>query len=159
VGKKQKQTHQVKIVVDTNIVFSAILNSTSTIGKILLRSHKHLQFYSCNYLRTEIKKHRAKLLKLTKLSEADLTELEEIVTQRITFIDERLISQKLIESTSEKLQDIDENDTVFVALTDLLKAKLWTGDKQLYNGLKSKNYKTILSTAELCLLLADLESQ
>ena len=147
-----------KIVVDTNIVFSAILNSTSTIGKILLRSHKHLQFYSCNYLRTEIKKHRAKLLKLTKLSEADLTELEELVTQRITFIDERLISQKLIESTSEKLQDIDVNDTVFVALTDLLKGKLWTGDKQLYNGLKSKNYKTILSTAELSLLLADLES-
>ena len=93
VGKKQKQTHKVKIVVDTNIVFSAILNSSSTIGKILLRPHEHLQFYSCNYLRIEIKKHRAKLLKLTKLSEADLTELEEIVTQRITFIDERLIPQ------------------------------------------------------------------
>ena len=93
------------------------------------------------------------------LEEPPIAELEEIVTQRITFIDERLISQKLIESTSEKLQDIDENDTVFVALADLLKAKLWTGDKQLYNGLKGKNYKTILSTAELSLLLADLESQ
>lgn len=146
-----------KIVVDTNIVFSAILNSTSTIGKILLRSHENLQFYSCNYLRTEIKKHRAKLLKLIKLSEAELVELEEIITQQITFIDERLIPKSLIESARNRLQKIDENDTVFVALTDLLKGKLWTGDKQLYHGLKSKDYKSILLTAELFLLLDDLK--
>lgn len=102
-----------KIVVDTNIVFSAILNSKSTNGKILLRSHENLQFYSCNYLRTEIKNHRAKLLKLTKLSDDDLSELEEIITQQITFIDERLIPKKVLATAQKLLQGIDENDTVF----------------------------------------------
>jgi len=56
-----------KIIVDTNIVFSAILNSNSRIGKILLSSKGHFQFFTCNYLRTEILKHRNQLLKLTKL--------------------------------------------------------------------------------------------
>lgn len=146
-----------KIVVDTNIVFSALLNSNSTIGKILLRPHKQLHFYSCNYLRTEIKKHSAKLLELTKLLETDLTELEEIITQQINFIDERLIPKKLLETAQKLLYNIDENDTVFVALTDLLKGKLWTGDMQLYKGLKSKNYKSILLTSELSLLSDELE--
>ncbi len=39
-----------KIIVDTNIVFSAILNSNSRIGKILLNSKEHFQFFTCNYL-------------------------------------------------------------------------------------------------------------
>jgi predicted nucleic acid-binding protein len=51
-----------KIVVDTNIVFSGILNSTSKIGKLLINSRQHFQFYTCNYLRLELLKHRRRLL-------------------------------------------------------------------------------------------------
>ena len=39
-----------KVVVDTNIVFSAILNPQSNIGQILLNKDNKLQFYSVNYL-------------------------------------------------------------------------------------------------------------
>ena len=157
VGRKQGKSYQVKIVVDTNIVFSAILNSNSIIAKILLRSHNELQFYSCNYLRYEIKKHRNKLLKLTNLSEEALSELEELITYRITFIDERIISKDLLEMSSIQLQNIDENDTVFLALTNLLGARLWTGDKQLYNGLKRKGFNDVILTSELLLIIDSLE--
>ena len=84
-----------KIIVDTNIVFSAILNSNSRIGKILLNSKQHFQFFSCNYLRIEIQRHKNKLLKLTKLTEPHLAELERLLIQKITFIDERLIPSNL----------------------------------------------------------------
>mgnify|MGYP003448499642 CR=1 FL=1 len=84
-----------KIIVDTNIIFSAILNSNSRIGKILLNSKEHFQFFTCNYLKVEIQRHRNKLLKLTKLKEYEIKELEELVTQKITFIDVRLIPQKI----------------------------------------------------------------
>lgn len=146
-----------KIIVDTNIVFSAILNSNSRIGKILLNSKQHFQFYTCNYLRIEIKRHRNKLLKITKLKENQLLELEELVTQHITFIDERLIPQELLIKTEIQLKAIDSGDTVFVALTKHLEGKLWTGDLQLYNGLKAKRFKDIILTSELSLLLDDLE--
>lgn len=84
-----------KIIVDTNIIFSAILNSNSRIGKILLNSKEHFQFFTCNYLKVEIQRHRNKLLKITKLKEYEIKELEELVTQKITFIDVRLIPQKI----------------------------------------------------------------
>jgi len=146
-----------KIIIDTNIVFSAILNSNSRIGKILLNSKEHFQFFTCNYLRTEIQRHRNKLLKLTKLREDQLSELEDLITQHITFIDERLIPQDLLIKTEIQLKAIDPDDTVFVALTKHLEGKLWTGDLQLYNGLKSKRFKNIILTSELSLLLDDLE--
>jgi predicted nucleic acid-binding protein len=146
-----------RIIVDTNIVFSAILNSSSKIGKILLNSKGHFEFYSCDYLRTEIQRHRSKLLKLTKLAEQKLTELEGLVTHNITFIDERLLPQELLQKTETILKSIDPNDTPFVALTKHLDGRLWTGDMQLYNGLKSKRFKDIILTAELSVLLDDLE--
>lgn len=146
-----------RIIVDTNIVFSAILNSNSRIGKILLNSKAHFQFYSCNYLRTEIQRHHSKLLKLTKLTESKLDELKGLITHNITFIDERLLPQELLLKTEILLKSIDPNDTPFVALTKHLEGRLWTGDMQLYNGLKSKRFKEIILTAELSLLLDDLE--
>ena len=146
-----------KIIVDTNIVFSAILNSNSRIGKILLNSKEHFQFFTCNYLRNEIQRHRNKLLKLTKLTEDQLSELEDLVTQHITFIDERLIPQDILIKTEIQLKAIDPDDTVFVALAKHLEGKLWTGDLQLYNGLKAKRFKDIILTSDLSLLLDDLE--
>ena len=146
-----------KIIVDTNIVFSAILNSNSRIGKILLNSKEHFQFFTCNYLRIEIQRHRNKLLKITKLTEDQLSELEELITQHVTFIDERLIPQDILIKTETQLKAIDPDDTVFVALTKHLEGKLWTGDLQLYNGLKAKRFKDIILTSELSLLLDDLE--
>lgn len=146
-----------KIIVDTNIVFSALLNSNSRIAKILLNSKEHFQFFTCNYLKTEIQRHQRKLLKATKLSEEDLNELEDIVTRKIMFIDERLIPQDILIKTETQLKTIDLNDTVFVALAKHLKGKLWTGDMQLYKGLKAKRFKDIILTSDLSLLLDDLE--
>ena len=56
-----------------------------------------------------------------------------------------------------QLKTVDADDTVFVALTKHLEGKLWTGDLQLYNGLKAKRFKDIILTSELTLLLDDLE--
>lgn len=39
-----------KIIVDTNVVFSAILNSNSRIGKILLNPTSHFQFSHAVFL-------------------------------------------------------------------------------------------------------------
>ena len=146
-----------KIIVDTNIVFSGILNSSSKIGKILINSKDHFQFYSCEYLREEILRHRNKLLKLTKLSDNDLSELENLITKNITFINESLLPKELLQKTQILLENIDPDDTPFVALTKHLEGKLWTGDKQLYNGLKVKRFKSIISTDELSSLFDKLE--
>lgn len=146
-----------KIVVDTNIVFSAILNSTSKIGKLLLNSRSHFQFYTCNFLLIELSKHRNKLLELTNFSNVKLDELEFLITKKITFINEELLPEKTIIATENLLADIDLNDTPFVALTKHLKAKLWTGDKKLSLGLQAKKFKDIITTSQLSELFDELE--
>lgn len=146
-----------RIIVDTNIVFSALLNSNSKICKILMHSKEHFQFFSCSFLKKEINKHRNKLLKLTKLNTEQLIELEELVTKHIEFIDENLIPKEILTQTELQLINIDVNDTVFVALTTYLEGRLWTGDLQLHKGLKAKQYKNVILTSELSLLLDDLE--
>ena len=120
-----------KIVVDTNIVFSGLLNSASKIGRLLTYPTGHFQFYSCHFLQSEIAKHHPKLLKLTKLSDAQLSELERIVTANITFINEELLPEKLLTKTEKLLAEIDPDDTPFVTLAKHLVANLWTGDEAL----------------------------
>ena len=56
-----------KIVVDTNIIFSSLLNSDGVIGDLIFNSSKHFEFYSCSYMRFEIQKHWGKLKKISKL--------------------------------------------------------------------------------------------
>ncbi len=147
----------IKIVVDTNIVYSGILNSTGKIGKILISGSKYFNFYSCDFLKIELLKHRVKLLNRTKLELDRLIELELLITKNITFIHEGLIPSNIYEYTELLLEDIDPKDTPFVALTKHLKAILWTGDKVLYEGLKKKKYSDTVSTSELHLLLTELE--
>jgi predicted nucleic acid-binding protein len=52
-----------KLVVDTNVVFSAILNTNSRISNVLLRPQKKYEFYSTSQLKREISTHRTKLKK------------------------------------------------------------------------------------------------
>jgi predicted nucleic acid-binding protein len=50
-----------RIVVDTNIAFSAILNTDSRIARIILQSRARLNFYSTDLLLLEIEEHKNKL--------------------------------------------------------------------------------------------------
>jgi predicted nucleic acid-binding protein len=143
----------------TNILFSGILNSTSRIGRLLLTSNFYFQFYTCDFLRQELLKHRKKLQKLTRLPEQEITELENLLTQNITFINEALIPEAVLLSTEKLLADIDPNDTPFVALANHLETKLWTGDKELIEGLRAKRFKNIITTQKMSSLYDELEKQ
>lgn len=138
-----------KIVVDTNIIFSALLNSDSTIGDLLFNSEKHFEFYSCSYMRYEIQKHWERLKKISKLSDKQLQVSYTQVLSKLKFINEEIIPEETWLASQEITKGIDIDDIDFVALTKFLKATLWTGDKMLCNGLKTLQFKRLLNTQEL----------
>jgi predicted nucleic acid-binding protein len=72
-----------KVVVDTNIVFSAILNSDGKIGDLLLNSGKYIDFYSAEYLRYEIANHYEKLSKISKQPIEKIIKTEYFITRAI----------------------------------------------------------------------------
>jgi len=148
----------VKIIVDTNIIFSALLSSNNTIVKLLIDDSENLQFFSCNFLNVELKKHHEKLAKYSKLSSSALVEAEELLLHKIIFINERLLPSNLFLQTEELLASIDTKDTPFVALTFYLKATLWTGDMKLYNGLKAKNFDNVITSKELAQIVDNLDN-
>jgi predicted nucleic acid-binding protein len=139
----------VKIIVDTNIVFSGVLNTESNIGRILIDSKNYIEFYSINFLKTELFKHRRKLLNLTAVSEEELDELINLITNKIYFIDEEIISPNQIQEASELIYNTDPSDIPFLALTMYLKGKLWTGDKVLIKALRKNGFNDLLNTKEV----------
>lgn len=138
-----------KVVVDTNIIFSAILNSDSTIGQILLYAGKSLEFYSSNYLQTEIENHIDKLKKLTNLESQTLAELIELLYSKINFISEELIPKETLIIAEKLTHKVDFDDVLFVALSIHLNSSLWTGDKVLVKELTKKGFNQFVSTNDL----------
>ena len=138
-----------KIVVDTNIIFSALLNSNSTIGDLLFNSNKYFDFYSCNYMRYEIQKHWGKLKKISKLTDEQLQISYTQVISKLKFVNEEIIPVETWLASEEITKGIDIDDIAFVAMTKFLKATLWTGDKFLYNELNKIGFKKIINTTEL----------
>ncbi len=138
-----------KIVVDTNIVFSAILNIDGNIAKILLSTSNKYDFYSCHFLKEEIFTHKSKILKLTGFSEREFLEIEYLITKNIHFVHSEIIPLKTQKRALTLCTDIDIKDSPFIALTLHLKSKLWTGDKKLINGLSKKGFQNMVTTNEL----------
>ena len=138
-----------KVVLDTNIIFSSLINSNGTIGAILFNSNDIFEFYSCSYMRYEIDKQWEKLKKISKLSEQELLISKQLLFSKIKFINESLIPEKIWLQAEKLTKDIDEDDIDFIALSLFLKAKLWTGDKVLQKGLNLLGYKQLLNTEEI----------
>ena len=138
-----------KIVVDTNSVFSAILNSQSWIGQILLYSDKNVKFYSPRYLQTEIQNHKEKIKKYTSLSDSEIDEMIDALYAKINFISEEFIPKEVLIVADELTRDVDYDDVIFVPLAIHLRCKLWTGDKILMNTLKQKGFKRFITTNEI----------
>jgi predicted nucleic acid-binding protein len=146
-----------KFVVDTNIVFSAVLNTDGKIGDLIMNSHGIIEFCTCNTLRFELKKHESKLLTLSKLKEEALEQSIYQITRHLTFIDESLIPFEMWMKSVNLVRETDMNDVAFVALTEFLGIKLWTGDKELIRGLAKKGYTNFITTDELHKLRSLLE--
>ncbi len=138
-----------RIVVDTNIAFSAILNTNQKIARILLSPTKRLNFYSTDLLLEELNEHKDRLINLSGHSEQEISEIIRLITSRIKFIDLQLIPNAVISRAEKMLEEIDLDDIEFVALTDHVRGKLWTGDLKLQKGLNIKGWNKFITTSEL----------
>ncbi len=135
-----------KIVVDTNIIFSGLLNSTGSISDLLINSYDVFEFYSPTFVLEELENHKSKILKISKLTEKELDFLILTIFKKVDLIDMDFIKQTTFKKAFELTKNIDEFDTPFVALALELKSPLWTGDKKLINGLAKIGIDWTLTT-------------
>ena len=134
------------LVVDTNIIFSAIISDKGKIGELLLNKPFDLNFFSPTFLLDELDNHSKRILSITKYSEEEYLQIKSFVTKNIEFIDPDNVSKNDWEKSYELTEDVDEDDASFVALSLQTNALLWTGDKKLIKGLKTKHFDNIITT-------------
>ncbi len=126
------------IVIDANIIISALISDSRQIRRIL--AGKDLQFVSPKFVIVELFKHASKIQKATKLLKDEVLELLSSIVNRIKFYEEDLISVGNWTEAFRLCRDVDEKDTPYIALVLELDAEIWTNDKELESGLKRKGF-------------------
>lgn len=144
-----------KIVVDTNIIFSGLLSPNGKISDLLLNSSDKFDFYSPTYLLDELENHKLKLLKISGFFENELEFMKRNIFKKIEFIDLEYISDSIWVKAIELTKKVDEYDAPFVALALELESAIWTGDKKLAMRLKNKGIDWVLTTDSIAQLRDD----
>ncbi|MDX2189233.1 MAG: PIN domain-containing protein [Bacteroidota bacterium] len=125
-------------VIDTNIVFSALLRHQSNLRDVILNTS--LSFCAPNFIIAEIFSKKEKILKYSKLSETDFLICFNKIIENIRFISIETIQIENRYKAYEFCKKIDPNDTPFIALCLELEIPFWTGDKKLITGLKKLGF-------------------
>lgn len=136
-----------RLVVDTNIIFSALLKKNSRELDIIMRDD--VEAFIPKFLMIEIFKHKERIIKISKLSEDDVLESLYLILKYCTILNDKDIPEEILNQSYQYVKEIDPKDVVFVAAALTLDAPLWSGDKKLMNGLKEKNINIFVQTKDL----------
>ncbi len=129
-----------RVVIDTNIFFSALLREENKFRNILLLNSED-NFYTCHLLMAELFRYKEKIVKLSKMDEAEVFEVFYELLKKVELFNETYITRESLLHAYDLCKDIDIKDIPFVALTIELDGLLWTGDKKLKEGLLKKGFK------------------
>ncbi len=127
-----------KIIIDTNILFSALRGKNRNLRNIL--TIEKFQFYAPHYLFVELFKHKERLISNSQGTEDEVYEILHLFLQEIHFVSESTISIENFVNAYYLCKGTDENDMLFVALALELDAEIWTKDEKLKAGLIEKGF-------------------
>ena len=130
-----------QLVVDANVLFSALIKSGATRRILLLSEH---DLYAPEFMVEEFKKHLLELQKKTHLPKDKLAQYLETLL-KLTEI--KLVPFKEFKHKQELAAKIspDKDDIAYLALALYLQCRLWSQDKQL----KKQNKVKVVTTKEL----------
>ncbi|WP_410337008.1 PIN domain-containing protein [Longimonas sp.] len=126
------------VVVDTNILFSALLRADTLFADTILQGEH--RFVVNELVLTELFHHREKIAQVSRLSDELITQLYYKLIRRVELYRENLIAPEVRRQAYRLCRDIDETDAPHVAITIEVNGLLWTGDKRLKSGLQSQGF-------------------
>jgi predicted nucleic acid-binding protein len=128
-----------RVVVDTNIVFAALLHRQARLREIILTDPAHI-FFSPRFVVVELFKHKERIVAATELNDDELLECLNALLARITFMDEGTIPMGTWVEGRRRCEGVDGKDVPFVVLTLHLDCLLWSRDTKLESGLSAKGF-------------------
>lgn len=135
-----------KVVIDSNILFSALIRN-GTNRQLILEFPGELLFSSFIY--DEAKKYQHELMAKSGMNPNEFQLLFQFLLQRMTIVDAEKI-KPFQKQAKTIVKDIDPNDDVFIACALAHpNSILWSNDK----ALKRQSIVRVCDTAELLTLL------
>lgn len=127
------------LVIDTNIIIAAIIRNSTTQDIIF---NENLQLYSPEYVLSEIKNHKAELIRKSGYTSEMFDTISELVFSKITIVpcEEYAHHQNHAINISP-----DKEDWPFFALCIHMHALLWSNDAKL----KDQKVIKVITTNEL----------
>ncbi|HEX8904703.1 MAG TPA: PIN domain-containing protein [Longimicrobiaceae bacterium] len=126
------------VVVDTNVVFSALLKDDSPFTQMLMGSR--YEFFIAEFVFVELFKHKERIVRASRLTQDEILKQLEIVLQHLTIYKGVLVPGEQKRKAFHLCADVDPKDATHVAVALALDAPLWTGDQKLRRGLEAKGF-------------------
>lgn len=113
-----------KLVLDSNIIFSALIKKSTTRNIIL---SDVFELHAPEYIFSEITKHKELLLKKSKMNEEEFDALLLLLQKHIRLVPKEKYNENMA-LAEDILKDIDVTDSPFLALALALNCKIWSND-------------------------------
>jgi predicted nucleic acid-binding protein len=127
-----------RLVVDTNIIFSALIRDSVT-RHILL--HIEAELLTVGFTYSELQKYKMEILKKSQASEEAVEIILQKIMAKINIVDDSLINLKFKDAYCI-MKAIDIKDTPFLAAALATKSDIWSDDKHFEKQNKVKVWKT-----------------
>lgn len=137
------------VIVDANIIISALINPHGDIAKMLLSEWKSLDFLIPEYAIQETLAQKNKLSKQFNVSDLLFDSFLKALNDVALIYSQEFISEKDFELSKSMVQKIDPKDAIYVVFSLALDALIWTGDLKLCKALRKKGFQNIITTTDL----------
>lgn len=116
-----------EVVIDSNIVISALIRDSLTRKIILDSNHR---FYAPEFLRTEIEKYEGLITEKSNLNESDVETLLNLVLSEVEILPIESYEDKLSKD-EDLIGDEDIKDVPFLAVALHKECGIWSDDQDL----------------------------
>lgn len=134
-----------RLIVDANVLMACLISGKEEYLNIFSEHELFIPDFALN----EIQEYQSVILTKTKFESKQLREFTLELFKRIVTVPNFLISTQSYLQAFYLCRDIDEKDTVYVALAIEFDILLVTRDEELLRGLRLKGFKNIISLVEL----------
>ncbi|MFO8015883.1 MAG: PIN domain-containing protein [Candidatus Woesearchaeota archaeon] len=134
------------IIIDSNILFSALIKDSIT--RKLIIEHKGF-FLFPEFIFEEMEKHKDELLKKSGMDSEDFNSLLQLILTKVVIIPNETV-KPYKEEAMKIVENIDPDDVIFAACALAYKESiLWSDDKRL----KKQSTIKVLNTKEMIRIL------
>lgn len=135
------------VVVDTNIIFSALLSAESPFREVLFTSNR--RFVICETTIIDLFRLKDKLRALRPTVPDDvLSQMLHAILRRVELVRENSLPQDCWDAAAGLCSSVDVDDTPQVALAIAVDGLLWTGDGRLKRALQKQGFTRFFTPAE-----------